>query len=496
MAYVCLLLAAAFVAAAEPVLLVRPYLQPGPKPMVGPTDDMRLIWLTEPTDAPFTVEYGPVGGPTATAKIERTEFSFPSATNRIGLKLESAQRYTRFVASLDGLPTNQEYAYAVKCGDKVLAQKTSKTRVTPDRPTRFVMVGDLADGKSAQNTIAYAIHGEKPDFLVALGDIVYPSGRSYHYFKHYWPTYVNAETADADTGAPLMTTMPFYAVLGNHDTAVGKLTPTLPDAWAAYYFFTAPQNGPGEGPWSTEVPKSAQGAEFRRQAGSSYPALGFYSFDYGSAHITVIDNSGNGKTDDPKAVEWLRKDLASTRQPWKFVCLHMPPFQINAEHYAAQRQRRLAPLFEAQGVDVVFSGHVHNYQRSKPLRFAPSAVQPAVKPEPAAKNTDPALPPRTPPSYVNGVFTFDEQYDGVAQTRPKGVIYVVEGGGGAGLYKGTIEKLLAKLPNGGRDNYAPFNAKYYDKRHSYAIIDLTPRRFELRAIDEDGEEIDRFAIEK
>jgi predicted phosphodiesterase len=496
MVYASLLLAAAFALAAEPVLLVRPYLQPGPKPMVGPTDDMRLIWLTEPTDASFKVEYGPVGGPTAVAKVERTEFTFPSATNRLGLKLEGPQRFTRFIAALDGLPTNQEYAYVVKSGDKVLAQKTAKTRVTSDRPTRFVMVGDLADGKSAQNRIAYAIHGEKPDFLVALGDIVYPSGRNYHYTKNYWPTYVNADKADPEDGAPLMTTMPFYAVLGNHDTLVGRLSPTLPDAWAAYYFFTAPQNGPGEGPWSTEVPKSAQGAEFRRQAGSSYPALGFYSFDYGPAHITVIDNSGNGKTDDPKAVEWLRKDLAATKQPWKFVCLHMPPFHINPDHYAAQRQRRLAPLFEAQGVDVVFSGHVHNYQRSKPLRFAPAAVQPAAKPEPATKSDDAASIPRTPPSYVNGAFAFDENYDGVTQTRPKGVIYVVEGGGGAGLYKGSLEKLLAKLPNGGRDNFAPFNAKYHDKTHSFALIELTPRRFELRALDDDGVEIDRFAIEK
>ena len=76
------------------------------------------------------------------------------------------------------------------------------------------------------------------------------------------------------------------------------------------------------------------------------------------------------------------------------------------------------------------------------------------------------------------------------------MIYVVEGGGGATLYKGTVEKVLAKLPNGGRDNYAPFNAKYHDKHHSFAVLDLTPRRLELRAIDEDGVELDRCVIEK
>ena len=401
----CLLASALCPAADEAVLLVRPYVQPGPRSTVGTTDDVRLIWLTAPTDAMFTVEYGPVGGETRPAKVERTEFSFPSAPNQLGLRLERPQRFTRYVAALDGLPTNQEYAYALKSGGKVLAKQTAKARATADRPTRFVMVGDLADGKSSQKAIASRIHREKPDFLVALGDIVYPSGRSYHYFRHFWPTYVNAASADEDTGAPLMTTTPFYAVLGNHDTVVGRLTPNLPDAWSAYYFFTAPQDGPGEGPWNTEVPKTPQGAEFRRQAGASYPALGYYSFDYGPAHITVIDNSGNGKTDDPKVVAWLRQDLGSTKQPWKFVCMHMPPFQINAEHYASQRQRRLAPLFEAQGVDLVFSGHVHNYQRSKPLRFAPSAAIPTSKADLAVTGTDASGAPRTPPSYVDGVFT-------------------------------------------------------------------------------------------
>ena len=71
----------------------------------------------------------------------------------------------------------------------------------------------------------------------ALGDIVYPSGRSFHYFKHFWPTYVNATEVSEKAGAPLMATIPFYAVLGNHDTTVGKLGPNLPDAYSVFYFF-------------------------------------------------------------------------------------------------------------------------------------------------------------------------------------------------------------------------------------------------------------------
>ena len=70
------------------------------------------------------------------------------------------------------------------------------------------------------------------------------------------------------------------------------------------------------------------------------------------------------------------------------------------------------------------------------------------------------------------------------------------GGGGARLYTGTVEKNLAKLPNGGKDNYAPFNAKLYDAQHSFAVLDLTAKRFELRAVNVKGEEIDRFTLQK
>ena len=497
MAFLPSLLLAA-VTATEPTLLVQPYIQPGPQGTVGATDEVKVIWITEPTNATFTLEYAPKGLKPVAAKVARTDFDFLPPPPKALTPAEKEQHYVRFTASLPGLPTNGEYAYVIRSGGKVVAQNTARTRKTADKPVRFVMVGDLADGKASQNVIAYRVALEKPDFLVALGDIVYPSGRSFHYFRHFWPTYVNAPEASEKAGAPLMATLPFYAVIGNHDAYVGKLSPTLPDAYAAYYFFTAPQDGPAEGPANTVIPKSDEGAKFRRLAGDAYPGLDFYSFDYGPAHITVLSNASSGKADDPKVAEWVAQDLKATKQPWKFVCFHAPPFQITTSHYGDQRSRKLAPIFEANGVDVVFAGHVHNYQRSKPLKFAPNGAVVAVKPEEPkdAAKAEPSGAPKVPPSYVNGAFTLDEAYDGSGHTRPKGVIYIVEGGGGATLYKGTIDKNLAKLPNGGKDNYAPFNAKLYDALHSFSVIDLTPRRFELRALNEKGEEIDRFAIEK
>ncbi len=486
-------------AASAQTILGQPYLQPGPQGALECTDELRVLWVTDQTPGRFTVEYAPKGFKLIPAKVESAPMDFTAPAAKTPVTQEKDQHYIRYTAALPGLPLDTTFTYVVKLDGKVVREQTTHTRVSAGKPTRFIMIGDLADGKASQNVIAYQMSLQKPHYTVLLGDIIYPSGRLYHYMKYFWSTYTNPTEPSEKNGAPLMATVPFYAVLGNHDAYVAKL-PAYADAYAAYYFFNAPQNGLAEGVWNTALPKSEAATKFRSLAGKNYPALGFYSFDYGAAHVVVIDNSGGGKSDDPAVMAWLDQDLKATKQPWKFVTMHVPPFQVTVSHYGDQRQRKFAPIFEANGVDVVFAGHVHNFQRSKPLRFLPAtgvAAAVAAKPVPDdPKAVDPAGAPRTPPSYVNGAFTLDETFDGAKNTHPKGVIYVVQGGGGAKLYTGTVDKNLAKLPNGGKDNFVPFNAKYYETLHSFSLIDLTAKKFEMRTINEKGEEIDRCVIEK
>jgi predicted phosphodiesterase len=485
-------------AASAQTILAQPYLQPGPQGALEATDEMRVIWVTDQTPGQFTVEYAAMGFKPISAKVESAAMDFPAPVAKPPATQEKDQHYIRYTAALPGLPLDTTFSYVVKLNGKVVREQTTHTRASAGKPSRFIMVGDLADGKPSQNVIAYQMSLQKPHYTVLLGDIIYPTGRAYHYMKYFWSTYSNPTEPSEKNGAPMMGTIPFYAVLGNHDV-MGKLT-TTSDSYAAYHFFNAPQNGLPEGVWNTALPKGEAAKPFRTLAGKNYPALGFYSFDYGAAHIVVLDNSGGGKSDDPAVMAWLDQDLKASKQPWKFVALHVPPFQVTVAHYSAQRQRKFAPIFEANGVDVVFAGHVHNFQRSKPLRFLPATgVVAAVAAKPAPddpKAVDPSGAPKTPPSYVNGAFTLDETFDGAKNTHPKGVIYVVQGGGGAKLYTGTVDKNLAKLPNGGKDNFVPFNAKYYETLHSFSVIDLTAKKFEMRTINEKGEEIDRCVIEK
>ncbi|HZZ82170.1 MAG TPA: hypothetical protein VFE62_26970 [Gemmataceae bacterium] len=104
-------------------------------------------------------------------------------------KDQSCTRYT--AAHLTTLPFTSEFRYCVKLLGKPVHEATFKTRVTADKSVRCVLVGDLAQGRKAQREVAYQIHHHKPEFLVALGDIVYSNGRISQYMAYFWGTYNN-----------------------------------------------------------------------------------------------------------------------------------------------------------------------------------------------------------------------------------------------------------------------------------------------------------------
>ena len=276
-----------------------------------------------------------------------------------------------------------------------------------------------------------------------------------------------------------MASVPFYATLGNHDVEEGKW-PDYPDALAAYFVFYPAGDGPGPGPWNTPLGKNPNGAAaFRRAVGKPYPGLANYSFDNGPGHFLILDSASYAHLTNVAFLSWIQADLKNAKTPWKFVCFHCPAFHNSREHYAEQKMRRLEPIFERLGVDVVFSGHVHNYQRSKPLRFRPNSNF-------YFRTKD----------RVDGFFTLDEAFDGISQTHPNGIIHIVTGGGGATLYSRNFESTSEYLRDKYPGNWASFTAKYYAAENSFTLIELAPRHLLLRQINSKGEEVDRMLVNK
>ena len=108
----------------------------------------------------------------------------------------------------------------------------------------------------------------------------------------------------------------------------------------------------------------------------------YYSLDYGNVHVISLDSQLSARDADQRAVmrQWLIADLEANRQDWTVVIFHHPPYSKGGDHDsdAAEHDRidrpqfdlrtEFTPVFEAHGVDVVYSGHSHSYERSYYLR--------------------------------------------------------------------------------------------------------------------------------
>ena len=88
----------------------------------------------------------------------------------------------------------------------------------------------------------------------------------------------------------------------------------------------------------------------------------WYSFDYGSIHVIALDVMSALKKDSPQ-YQWLIKDLEESKEmPWTVVFMHYPiGYAPLSNEPRNELQRDLVPVFEKYGVNIVFSGHEHQY---------------------------------------------------------------------------------------------------------------------------------------
>jgi hypothetical protein len=324
--------------------------------------------------------------------------------------------------------------------------------------------------------IAYRAYREQPDFVLITGDIVSARGRISEYRDKFWPIY-NADEASPVRGAPLLRSTVFLAAPGNHDIATRDLE-KYPDGLAYFLYWDQPLNGPPGRVGGAVVP-ALKGPDANRQAfleaaGPAYPRMANFSLDYGNAHWTVLDSNTYVDWTDPDLRAWVERDLASARDAtWRFVTFHHPGFHTAKKHFEQQQMRVMAEVFEKGGVDLVFSGHVHNYQRTFPLHFVPEK--------------DDAGKPVRVEDRAGGRWTLDTAFDGRTNTRPSGVIYLVTGAGGNHLYNPEQQDDPA--------SWQPFTHKFLSQVHSLTVADVDGPRLTIRQVAADGQELDKFTIE-
>ncbi|MDZ4715604.1 MAG: metallophosphoesterase family protein [Cytophagales bacterium] len=453
-------------------VMVTPFLQPGDAPSLS-REHKVLVWQTDNTPAEFTVEYA--AGPTlegvgqlVTAKVTSVE-------------LDLIMKSILYRATFSGLNFDAQYTYRVRLGDKIISTATFNTR-TRKPATRFSVFGDCGVGSKEQAAIAYQVYLQKPQFVLITGDNVYSSGLETEYRARFFPYYAAAQPSET-RGVPLMQSVPFYMMLGNHDVRSANLR-QFKDGLAFFYYTDLPMNAP-----RTVMEIKATGDKtvvkaFEKATEGRFPKLANYSFQNGNVQIFMLDANAYINPVDFTLVDWMREEVRLNRSDWNIVVFHHPGFNSSIAHYDYQRMRLLAPKLEAMGIDMVLSGHVHNYQRTVPLKFEPKTNRTGERYIISAEGR------------VDGKFTLDHKFDGITDTTPDGIIYIVTGAGGAGLYDQPISGNPELWKHESEENWVPFTVKLISDIHSFTMIETDGKKLTLKQLDMEGTVIDQIIVTK
>jgi hypothetical protein len=431
----------------------KPYLQLGDRPAESGSESLSLLWHAAPGSGPWKVQL----------RSGHEKWRDAAAPVSHDVAMPGAPVHQVYHAELSDLAPGAEFEYRVLSGGKDAFHAKARARKSAGQPFTFVAFGDCAAGTPDQRAIAYQAWRKHPDFLFIAGDIVYTRGRIAEYRQKFFPVY-NADDASADGGAPLLRSTLFIAAPGNHDIANRDLDKDR-DGLAYFYYWMQPLNG-------LPVPEVLTGAQptldaFHKAAGDNFPRMVNFSFDYGNSHWVVLDSNPYVDTAAPDLAKWVEDDLKASQARWKFVAFHHPGFSSSRTHFEEQQMRAMAEVFERAKVDIVFTGHVHNYQRSYPLYFKVSGKRGRA---------------------IDGDWKLDTKYDGKSHTKPDGVIYLVTGGGGAKLYNPEQQS--------DPKSWQEFTVKYVADTHSLTYASIDGDKLAIRQISQEGKEVDAFTVTK
>src|SRR5215212_4636224 len=250
-------------------------------------------------------------------------------TPELGRKEAEARIGGRHAVALTGLDPGSTYHYRVEgAGGSSATGCFCTAPAGDDSRFSFAVVGDSGSGGKGQLAVAALLERLRPDLVLHTGDVVYPAGQERHYDRRFFAPYRN-----------LIKTVPLFPVLGNHDVREGNGATFLEN-------FHPPLVSPGG-------------------------TKRYYSFDWGNTHFVALDSElyhGDMGSDPEEQRDFLERDLATTREHWKIVFLHRSPYG-SSRHGGDEKVREdLEPLFAKHGVDLVFSGHDHVYERTEPIR--------------------------------------------------------------------------------------------------------------------------------
>jgi fibronectin type 3 domain-containing protein len=225
-------------------------------------------------------------------------------------------------------------AYSYTAGDGTFATAAASflTAAAAGTPFTFAALGDFGGGSPGETQNGALIAGDASQFIQTLGDNIYP------------------EAAD-----PNLTT-----TYSDYD---GRLFKQFGAAMKAKTF------------WAADGNKEYYGHKAWWQHMSLPNNERWYSYDWGDAHILVLDTEMPFTPTDPQ-YQFAQADLATHQgAAWRIVALQRPPYSSSSASSSSIPVRTyLVPLFQQQNVQLVLSGNSHNYERTVPMKNGAAAA--------------------------------------------------------------------------------------------------------------------------
>ena len=222
---------------------------------------------------------------------------------------------------------------------------------------------------------------DEPQFFFHLGDVVYNFGQQQEYEPQFFKPF-------KDYPAPI------FAIAGNHDGDVDPLDALQPQSLDAFVkVFCADKRKPLDFAGDTGFLSSTQ------------PNL-YYKLETPLADIIALySNVPRFGNIDKQQREWFIEELTMHKENRNekalILCMHHSAFSADTNHGSSvNMQLFFDDAFASAGVipDIVFSGHVHNYQRfsktypGKTVPFVVAGAGGYAQMHPIAALNDPAYP--------------------------------------------------------------------------------------------------------
>ncbi len=311
--------------------------------------------------------------------------------------------------TIDGLEADTPYFYRVICKDdqgKTIDSGllTFRTAVKPGQAFKFVVIGDTEARPFINHRLGELIWQERPNFVITVGDLT-DGGMKDHRWQWTHEYFVGLSA--------LHGRVPLYPVPGNGE---GDLY------WYKHYHRLPADNDEA-----------------------------YYSFNFGDAEFFMLDSNQREHAFKPGADQhtWLTKNLGKSKAIWKFAAHHHATLTSEEDDYGDRwkeagtegdpMMQPLVALYEKHNLDIVFFGHLHLYERSRPVR--------------------------------------EGKHD-----AEHGVVHLLAGGGGGNL-----------------EDFAPTAPSYSDKTyrgHHYLLISIEGRKLTGKMYDTEGRLRDHFIITK